>query len=146
MSCPQPSPGQRLRRAVDADHGAVGSHQVGGHESHVSGPAAQIQHPHAGQDARLSEDHPRRRGQRRALRLKAAQLVVTDTTAELVAGVAVTHRVFSFARPATIILRLASGLARLQAPNCQDQLRYVPASDPVSLHAPPGSTAAPRAT
>ena len=45
---PAAGPGQRLGRAVDADHGAVGSHQVGGHERHVPGPAAQIQHPHAG--------------------------------------------------------------------------------------------------
>jgi hypothetical protein len=41
----------------------------------------------------LGEDHPRRRGQRSALDLQAGHLLVTDTGAELVTGVAVTHRV-----------------------------------------------------
>jgi hypothetical protein len=65
--------------------------------------------------------------------------VFSDAAAELVAGVAVTHRVFPFARPATIILRLATGLARLQeAPNCQDQLRGRLEHRPVNpRHEPP---------
>ena len=56
---PQPSPDQRLRRVADADHRTVRSYRVGDHERRVPGPAAQIQHPHAGPDARLGEDHPR---------------------------------------------------------------------------------------
>jgi hypothetical protein len=95
LSGPQPGPGQRIRGAVDADHGAVRSHQVGGHERHVPGAAAYIQYPHAGPDARLGEDHPGRRGNRRALDLKASHLVFADTAAELVAGAAVIHRVAS---------------------------------------------------
>jgi hypothetical protein len=109
LSGPQPGPGQRIRGVVDADHGAAEAHQVGGHERDVPGAAAYIQHPHAGPDARLGEDHPRRRGHRRALGLQADQLVVTDTGAKLVTGVAITHRVPSLARPATMIRRPAPG-------------------------------------
>jgi len=37
---PQPGAGQRLRRAVDADHQALGTRQAGGRERHVPGSAA----------------------------------------------------------------------------------------------------------
>jgi hypothetical protein len=79
------------RRSVNCSRNTA-SHQAGGHERHVPGPAAQVQHPHAGPDARLGEDHPRRRGQRCALDLKTGHLVFTDTAAELVTRAAVTHR------------------------------------------------------
>ena len=76
---------------------------AGGHKRHVPGPAAQIQHPHVGPDARLGEDHPRRRSQRCALGLEAVQLLFTEAGAELVTIVAVTHRVPP-ARPVTMIV------------------------------------------
>jgi Tol biopolymer transport system component len=66
---PQPGSGQRLRPAVDAGDVAIRSHQVRSHESRVPHPAAQIQHPHAGPDARRLEDHPRRRAECPALLL-----------------------------------------------------------------------------
>jgi hypothetical protein len=62
----------------------------------------------------LGEDHPGCRCQRCALDLKAGHLVFTDAAAELVAGVNVTHRGPSLARPATMIRQAALG-ARAQA-------------------------------
>lgn len=90
LFCPPTSSGERLRRPVDTDHVAIGSHQVSGHEGHVPRPAAQIQHPHARPDASRGEDHPRSRGKRPALQLKTRQLVFI--AAKLVVGVAAAHR------------------------------------------------------
>jgi hypothetical protein len=60
---PDPGPLNRLRRAVDAYDVAIGSDQIGGNESHVPRPAAQIEHPHAGAFSKLpsaSAARPRR--------------------------------------------------------------------------------------